>query len=312
MTTAAGLVTLAVPCRADEPALGRALALAWQSWRRAPGPTRRPLEVVICLNGEDPRQPLADVREFASTLGAPLVEPGGAPVAVGAPVVVIVLGSRRAGKPVAWNLLRRAARGTIAIFMDADVAFEVDAFGLLLGAIAEHPGAVLGSAKTTCRSRPGLFERIMAAPYGVDFPNLSPQLYAARVAGLPLSMPEDLIEPERWLELIVGRERVVRVPGAEVQVRLPHTLPDFYRQRIRIEMGKVQLARDYPGLSARGAPQPRAGAALAHLGATQLGCLAAYLALRTSAHAIARWRYRRGQTEGIWRQAASTKRWDPE
>ena len=312
MTGVAGLVTLAVPCRADEPALGRALTLAWQSWRRAAGLSRRPLEIVVCLNGEDPSRPLADVREFAAALGAPLVEPGGAPVAPGAHVVVVVLASRRAGKPIAWNLLRRAARGPIALFMDADVAFEVEAFGLLLGALAEHPEAVLGSAKTTCRSRPGLFERIMAAPYGVDFPNLSPQLYAARVAGLPLGMPEDLIEPERWLELIVGRERVVRVPGAEVQVRLPHTLPDFYRQRIRIEMGKVQLVRDYPGLTARGTPQPRAGAVLAHLGATQLGCLAAYLALRTSANAIARWRYRRGRTEGVWRQAASTKRWDPE
>ena len=51
---------------------------------------------------------------------------------------------------------------------------------------------------------------------------------------------------------------------------------------------------------------------LAHLDATELGCLAAYLALRASAHAIARWRYRRGQTDGVWRQAASTKRWDPE
>src|SRR5438034_1072995 len=51
MTDAAGLVTLAVPCRADEPALGRALALAWRSWRRVAGPTGRPLEIAVCLNG---------------------------------------------------------------------------------------------------------------------------------------------------------------------------------------------------------------------------------------------------------------------
>ena len=314
MTDAAGLVTLAVPCRADEPALGRALALAWRSWRRVAGPTGRPLEIAVCLNGPNPGEPLADVRAFAASLHAPLVEHGnqGSPAAPVAPVTVIVISSQRAGKPIAWNLLRRAARGPIALFMDADVAFEADAFGLLLGALRDHPDAALGSAKTTCRSRPGLFERIMAAPYGIDFPNLSPQLYAARLAALPLTMPEDLIEPERWLELIVGRDRVVRVPEAEVQVRLPHTLPDFFRQRIRIEMGKVQLARDYPGLATRGAPQPRAGGVLAHLDATELGCLAAYLALRASAHAIARWRYRRGQTDGVWRQAASTKRWDPE
>ena len=312
MTDAAGLVTLAVPCRADEPALGRALALAWQSWRRAAGSTGRPLEIAVCLNGPNPGEPLADVRAFAASLHAPLVEHGnqGSPAAPVAPVTVIVISSQRAGKPIAWNLLRRAARGPIALFMDADVAFEADAFGLLLGALRDHPDAALGSAKTTCRSRPGLFERIMAAPYGIDFPNLSPQLYAARVAALPPAMPEDLIEPERWLELVLGCNRIVRVPAARVAVRLPGTLPDFFRQRIRIEMGKVQLARQYPELAARGAPQPRARAALASLGPGGLVRLAAYLGLRSAAHAVAWWRYRRGATAGIWRQAATTKRWD--
>src|SRR5439155_7185333 len=117
--------------------------------------------------------------------------------------------------------------------------------------LAVHPAAVLASAKTTCVARPGLFERIMAAPYGVDFPNLSAQLYAARVEALPAAMPEDLIEPERWLELVLGRERLVRVPGVLVAVRLPGTLADFWKQRVRIEMGKVQLAHAYPGLAAR-------------------------------------------------------------
>src|SRR6185436_17647003 len=113
--------------------------------------------------------------------------------------------------------------------------------------------------------RAGLFEGIMAAPYAVDFPNLSAQLYAARLAALPAAMPEDLIEPERWLELVLGRERVARVPAAQVTVRLPGTLADFFRQRIRIEMGKVQLAREYPGLTARGAAQPGISAVLASL-----------------------------------------------
>ena len=104
--------------------------------------------------------------------------------------------------------------------------------------------------------------------------------------------------------------RIVRVPAARVAVRLPGTLPDFFRQRIRIEMGKVQLARQYPELAARGAPQPRARAALASLGPGGLVRLAAYLGLRSAAHAVAWWRYRRGATAGIWRQAATTKRWD--
>jgi hypothetical protein len=151
----------------------------------------------------------------------------------------------------------------------------------------------------------------MAAPYGVAFPNLSPQLYAARVAALPGAMPEDLIEPERWLELVVGREQIVHAPAAEVAVRLPGTLPDFFRQRIRIEMGKVQLARQYPGLAARGAPQPRARAAVESLGPAGLARLVAYLGLRSAAHVVAWWRYRRGATAGIWRQAPTTKSWGP-
>jgi hypothetical protein len=133
-------------------------------------------------------------------------------------------------------------------------------------ALAAAPDAILASPKTTCAARPTFFERIMAAPYGVDFPNLSGQLYAARAAGLPPRMPEDLIEPERWLELAIGTARMVRDPEALVVVRLPGSLRDFYRQRIRIEMGKVQLERDYPELAARGNAQPRLRTAVTSLG----------------------------------------------
>jgi hypothetical protein len=150
----------------------------------------------------------------------------------------------------------------------------------------------------------------MAAPYGVEFPNLSPQLYAARLARLPAAVPEDLLDQEHWLELTVGHEAIVRCPDVPVVVRLPGTLGDFFRQRVRIEMGKVQLAREYPALLTRGAPQPRAGAALRSLGPAGTTRLAVYLALRTVAHALAWARYRRGATAGVWQQAASTKRWD--
>jgi len=309
-------VTLAVPCRSDEPALGRTLAAALASWRQAPASQTHGLEVLVCLNGGDGPQPRADLLAFAREAGVPLAQidlergDGTASAPPASPLTLAALVTRRAGKPIAWNALRQRAHGPLALFVDADVSFGTDAFGLLLGALAASPHAALASAKTTCAPRAGLFEGIMAAPYGVDFANLSPQLYAARVAALPPAMPEDLIEPERWLELVLGCNRIVRVPAARVVVRLPGTLPDFFRQRIRIEMGKVQLARRYPELAARGAPQPRARAALATLGPGGLVRLAAYLGLRSAAHAVAWWRYRRGATAGIWRQAATTKRWD--
>src|SRR5262249_56144061 len=105
-------------------------------------------------------------------------------------------------------------------------------------------------------------------------------------------MPEDLLEPERWLELVVGAERILRVPDATVAVRLPRDLRDFFRQRVRIEMGKVQIHDEYPGLVARGARQPGARAALTHLDGTALARLAVYLALRETAHVVARHPYR--------------------
>jgi hypothetical protein len=303
------LVSLAVPCRTDEPDLGRTLAGALAGFAEA----GVPVAPTVCLNGPCPDDCRArrQLDAVATRTGRRLVaidadRDGTAP---GADATTIrVLGTARAGKAIAWNLLRTRLTTATVVFVDADVALGVGTIDRLLNALARAPTAVLASPKTTCAARPTLFEAIMAAPYAVDFPNLSGQLYAARTAGLPVHMPEDLIEPERWLELEVGRARMVREPGATVIVRLPGTLRDFYRQRVRIEMGKVQLAHDYPGLADRGNPQPRLRA-LRSLGVATLGRLAVYLALRESAHVVARRRYRRRAIDGVWIQAASTKEW---
>jgi hypothetical protein len=304
-------VTLAIPCRTDEPGLRRTLDAAWAGFAAA----GVPVATLVCLNGPRPDdcRARADVAAAAREAGRPLVEVDldderGAPRSI-EPGAVGVLATARAGKAIAWNALRAWTRTEIVVFLDADVGLGDDAIGLLLAALGRHPAAVLVSPKTTCAPRPTLFEAVMAAPYGVDFPNLSGQLYAARTAGLPARMPEDLIEPERWLELEVGCERMVREPAATVVVRLPGTVRDFYRQRVRIEMGKVQLACDYPGLTARGNPQPRLRTALKHLSTGGLLRLAAYLALRESAYVVARRRYRRHATDGVWIQARSTKEW---
>jgi hypothetical protein len=307
-------VTLAVPCRTDEPALGRTLDAAWASWQAAPQARTHALEVIVCLNGPaSDSSALADLRAFAAARAAPLAEvdadaAADAPVA---PLAVTALCTRRVGKAIAWELLRRRAGGVAVLFLDADVSFPGDTLGLLLGTLAAHRDATLASARTSCAPRPTAFERVMALPYRIDFPNLSPQLYAARPEGLPASMPEDLFDPEHWLELTVGAERVVRAPGARVVVRLPGTPGDFFRQRIRIEMGKVQLAAEYPGLARRAPPQPGLRAALTTFGPADLLRLGIYLGLREAAHVVARRRYRQGRTADVWRQATTTKRWDP-
>jgi len=291
----AGGVTLAVPCRTDEPALGETLAGFRDAWRGAPATASRALACLVCVNGAGAgRAPvLEQVRAFAAADAPP----------------VRVLPTERAGKAIAWTLLRAAVTTPVVMFLDADVRITPDTPARLLATLAAHPTAAVATPRTRCTARPTGFERIMAAPYGVAFPNLSGQLYAARTSALPEAMPEDLIEPERWLELTVGCERVVAAPGAEVYVRLPATVRDFFRQRIRIEMGKVQLAREYPALLERSAPQPRARAALRTLPPSALARLGVYLALRETAHAVAWWRYRQGRTAGVWVQATSTKDW---
>jgi hypothetical protein len=192
---------------------------------------------------------------------------------------------------------------------DADVVFSPGAFARLWTGLCADPDAVVCSPKTDCRHDGSLLERIVAAPYRLDFPNLSGQLYAMRPQAVPRRMPEDLIEPERWLELAIGPERVRRDPGARVYVRLTATLRDFFRQRVRIEMGKIQLRRMYPALLARSRPQPGVRAA-ARLPTGDRVRLLSYLSLRGVAHALAWWRYRVGQVDGIWPQPRTTKIWD--
>jgi hypothetical protein len=307
--------TLAIPCRRDEPALARLLDLALASWRAWPQARHAGLEVLVALNGaggDGPRQAAAACarREDAVFTEVDVDVAAAGPPPAAAALAVRVLHTRRAGKPLAWNALRLHAASPVAVFVDADVTFAPDALPRLLDALDAHPAAALAAGKTACAARPGLFEAVMAAPYGVDFPNLSPQLYAARLARLPAAMPEDLIEPERWLELVLGRDAVVRVPEARVVVRLPGSWRDFWRQRVRIEMGKVQLREDHAALLARSAPQPGVRAVLRSLDAATVLRLGAYLGLRSLAHGVAWWRWRRGHTAGIWRQAASTKEWD--
>ncbi len=307
-------VALAVPCRTDEPALARTLRQAWSSWQAGPAATRA-LSVVVCLNGEagDGRA-LLDVRAFAAAHDVvPLLLDADTDALAArparGPLVIAALCTRRAGKAIAWNLLRRWVQEPTILFMDADVSFRPVTFGLLLDALEASPGTVLASGRTTCAPRGGWFERVMAVPYGVEFPNLSPQLYAARRDGLPAAMPENLLDPERWLELTLGAEHITRVPDASVTIRLPATLRDFFWQRVRIEMGKVQLAAEHPQLAGRGTQQPAAADVLRQLGPADLSRLGVYLALRRAVHAVARRWYAQGRAGDVWRQPASTKRW---
>lgn len=313
------LVTVAIPCRADEPSLGLVIDQVMANCRRAAFWGRAAFELLVCVNGAQRRKdarPIETFRERCRAHDMPLEEVwvcGGrhpAPVTPTAALSARLFVTGVGGKARAWNLLRAAAAGDPVFVCDADVTFSKDAFSHLYDGLSADPDLVLYTPKTDCRHEGGLLERIVAAPYRLEFPNLSGQLYVMSSHGAPRRMPEDLIEPERWLELEAGPQRVGRDPRARVYVRLTATLPDFFRQRVRIEMGKIQLQREYPHLLARSRPQPR-GHDVWSRPVSERAALGAYLALRTIAHAWAWWEYRRGGLETVWRQARTTKRWGP-
>jgi hypothetical protein len=311
-------VSVAIPCRVDEPALGMVIDEVVANCRRAGFLDRVGVEILVCVNGarrDGEAAPRRALRERCAAHAIPLeetwVDDGEAsrsrPLAVGSMRARLLL-TPLEGKARAWNVLRAAATGAPMFVCDADVIFSPDAFAKLDAGLRGAPDLAVCSPKTDCRHDGSVLERVIAAPYRFDFPNLSGQLYAMWPSRVPAHMPEDLIEPERWLELAVGPERVGRDPTARVYVRLTATLADFFRQRVRIEMGKLQIARVYPELLARSRPQPGAAAAW-RLSVRERLRLGAYLALRTVAQAWAWWRYRPGGFDGIWRQPRTTKIW---
>lgn len=312
-----GIVTVAVPCRVDEPSLHVVFEQIVAQCRQQPLATVPSIELLFCVNGSaigGDCPPLQALRGGCATEDIPLSEEWVAADAIPAPVAprpsrfARVLLTPTAGKAHAWNLLRHACSGNPVVVCDADVTFSDGAFARLHAGLLGTPELVLFSPKTDCRHDGSVLERILAVPYRLDFPNLSGQLYAMRPDRVPARMPEDLLEPERWLELEIGPDRVGRDPTARVYVRLTATLADFFRQRVRIEMGKVQLYSSYPHLMRRSRPQPDLTAVRA-LRLTERAALTLYLALRAVAHARAWWLYRRGRRAGIWVQPRTTKEW---
>src|SRR5439155_1412674 len=82
------------------------------------------------------------------------------------------------------------------------------------------------------------------------------------------------------------------------------TRRDLLRRR------RAVCARRLPAPARRPGRRTGRGAGLGSLGPADAARLALYLAMRSVAHAVAWWRYRRRATAGIWRQAVTTKRWD--
>ncbi len=238
-------LTIGVPASTGEDDLPATLA----SLAASAGGLAAPFEVVVAVNGPDePAPAVAGAEAFARSAGFPLVPTGAEPPASGSCVRVLRLAPR--SKTAAWNAIRAAARASVIVFADADVRVVPVALPLLVRRLAASPdlAIVAGREEPLLTPADGLVARVAALPHRFDFGNVPGRLYALRTAALPEPMPSSVLHEDAYLSVRLGRARFAKEPDAVVRLRPPTNWSEYLRQRIRNEVGKLQLVREFPDL----------------------------------------------------------------
>lgn len=301
-----GALTVAVLCRADEPALGRTLA-SLERAARSVAAAGRAVRWAICVNGPAGGAALGDALAFARRLGDAPVQ---------------VLEDARADKARAWNLVRAACTTPLIAYCDADVEVADDALALLVAALEREPRVALASARQVpmlspfageptpdaARARRAtLVARAASLPYRFDFQVVGGRLYVMRTAAVE-RMPEALLLEDGWLSARLGNDALRTVGAAEVRFHPPTTLADYLRERLRTEAGKLQIhaERRREGGPATPIARYRWRAMLAALRPSDVPLVAVNLGVRFLARGIAEVAARRGRSIR-WSTIASSK-----
>lgn len=299
-------LTVAVLCRADEPALDRTLRTLEAAAARLEADGRA-VAYVVCVNGPAPQ-------------GAAALAAAQALVGRHDPGAVQVLVDARADKARAWNLARAACRTPLVAFCDADVEVERDALRALVAEVERASHVLLASARQVpalepfaseadahAARRPTFVARAAAIPYRFDFQVVGGRLYVMRSAAVE-RMPEGLLLEDGWLSARLGNDALATVHDARVRFHPPTTLGDYFRERLRTEAGKIQIhtERRDQGRAAQPIARYRWRAMLAELGPRDLPLVAVNLGVRFVARAVAAIAARRGRRVA-WSTIASSK-----
>jgi hypothetical protein len=317
-------LAIGVPASAGERDVAGALASLNASAVRS----GRRYEIVVAVNGPDePAPAAAGAAAFAAAAGLALVRggAGGAPAppeaTVGAngrarlverPRLVLLRLAVRS-KVAAWNAIRAATRAPAIVFADADVRVAPEAIVLLLARLDAEPGLAAVAGREVAALAPGdrLPARLAALPHRFDFGNIPGRLYALRAAALPEPMPAGVLHEDAYLTVRLGRGRFVKEPGAVVYLRPPATWREYLRQRVRNEMGRLQIEREFAALHrAHGFGRRPWRHLLRGIEPGEYPLVVLSLAARVYARAAARRAARRGFPTG-WTALPSTKRWTP-
>ncbi|HXG22054.1 MAG TPA: glycosyltransferase [Methylomirabilota bacterium] len=261
-------LSLAIPCRADEPGLGATLTSLYTACQHPALPAGCIHELLICINGlmlgaSCPAVPAA--REFCAHYEIPLQErwlgehdgdTARQPLPLSPlpiPVCKLLLTERR-GKPPAWNALWRCAAGTSVLFCDADVRVDPEAVWRLWAKLQDAPELSLVAAREApvWEGRETIWSRMAAIPYRFNFENAGGRLLLLRRNVLPEGIPENLLLEDAWLTVAVGKHRVAKEWQAKVYFLPPATGRDYFAERVRTEGGKLQIRREHGRLLAGG------------------------------------------------------------
>ncbi len=290
-------VTIAIPCRSDEPGLRRTLeSLA----RAAVRLEERGHEVFfsICTNGAGgPAR--GDAHAFATGDGAGRTS---------------VFDLEKADKVGAWNRLRGACETPWILFCDADVEPAQDA----LVCLAESMESRRDAAVATARLEPDLagaswVARAAALPHRFDFGVVRGPLYLLRTEALA-RMPAGLLLEDAWLAAELsgrGAGAVLSVWSAVVRYRPAHTLADYFHERVRRESARIQLREERTGGFCVRGPVARYPWEhfLAEFGPREWPLVALNLGVHVAARAVAAVRMRRQSLGGGPARAGEPQPW---
>ena len=335
-------LTLAIPCRADEPGLTATLESLFVACQHPQLPARLISELLICINGLQAVEtcpPLMAVRDFCNRHRVPMeeiwLEPNERSTQCEAQVFVssplreplftgqgvstksrlpsfLVLLTERQGKPSAWNTLWHRAGGSLVLFCDADVRIENGAIYHLYSRLRQEPRLSLVAAREVPVLQDGgtWWSKMGAIPYRFDFGNAGGRLYLMRKDALPDAMPEDLLLEDAWLTVAVGKYRVAKELRAHVFFLPPATWRDYFAERVRTEGGKLQLARMHKVLLAAGpVAQYDWSQFWREIAMHEYPLVICAIGLRTLARLWARIVLRRKDFYALYRPFSSTKGW---
>lgn len=328
-----GGLSVAIPCRADEPELGATLESLFAACQHPRLPQRFMRELVVCINGlkqGEPCAPLAAIYDFAIRRGMPVKEvwpeqedksaesepPTFIPASHAStnsphPSFIVLLTERR-GKPPAWNTLWKWTKEETVLFCDADVRLAEDAVYYLLAKFQQEPHLRLVAAREVpvLHGKGTLWSRMGALPYRFDFGNAGGRLYLIHKKAMAGTMPEDLLLEDAWLTVAVGKRDVAKELRAQVFFLPPATWGDCFAERVRTEGGKLQIRRVHGNLLAEGPiAQYHWRQFLRDIAVREYPLVACSLGLRILARLWAWFSLKRKDFYALYRPFSSTKNW---